>query len=151
MYNVEDKKSFLGDFIARADENLKVTTMFGDIKEAMKACDAAKVKYLVSKAVESVKASVADGLNVADAALYVNQSELDGVIKLVDVTIRNKYSSDYKFKFKKQLVLTEDVTGELYDFLKCAYAELITDAIVNANLEEVNEKLAEIGEKAGID
>ena len=150
MYSVEEKKNLLSDFIARADESLGVAGMFGDIQEAMRACDGAKVKYLVKKAVESITSAIPEGINVADAALYVNQSEFDGVIKLVDVTIRNKYSSDYKFKFKRQLVLSDNVVGELNDFLKCTYSELITDALVNANLVEVNEKLAEIGEKAGI-
>lgn len=149
MYNVERKNELLSNFIESADESLKVAGMFGNVQEAMNASDAAKVKFLIKKVTDAVAGVVPKGITLAETSLYVNQSEYDGVIKLVDVTIRNKYSSDYKFKFKKQLVLSDDVDAELHDFLKCAYSELITDALINANLEEVNAKLAEISEAAG--
>ena len=151
MYNVAKKNEIVNSFTSVADANLKVARMFGSISDCMKKDDASMAKFLIKKAVDSVIAAVPEELGVSDVAVYINQNGDDAMIRTIDVVLRNKYSSDYEFKFKGQLVYSEnyDVYDVLADFLKCSYIELITDALINKNLEEVNAKFAEIGKEAG--
>lgn len=151
MYNVAQKNEIVNSFTSVADANLKVARMFGSISDCMKKDDASMAKFLIKKAVDSVIAAVPEELSVSDVAVYINQNGDDAMIRTIDVVLRNKYSSDYEFKFKGQLVYSEnyDVYDVLADFLKCSYIELITDALINKNLEEVNAKFAEIGKEAG--
>lgn len=146
MYDVKEKSEVVKKFIEEAEGVLKAKAMFGSIKEAMTSNDAPRVKYLITKAVEGVKGINTD---ILDSSLYVNQTATDGSIKVVDVTIRNKYSDQFKFEFKTQLIASEDVDKVFADFVKCSFTELVVDSLVRKNLEEVNAKFEEIGKAAG--
>lgn len=149
MYNLKTVDEVCNNFLKNADEELKVAKMYGDINEALAENDSSKVKYLIQKSEEHIKASVPEEVTIENTSLYVNLAEYDGVLKTVDITVRNKYSNPYAFKFKKQLVASEGFDEALYDFLKCVYLELVRDALINVNIDIVNTKLAEICEKAG--
>lgn len=151
MYNLQKRDDIINIFTKTADTRLEVAKMYGSISESMVKDDASMVKFLVKKAFEAVAASIPTELDVADVAIYINMSGDGNMIRVIDIALRNKYSSNYEFKFKGQVIYTED--GDVFDsvanFLKCSYIELISDAVINANLEEINAKFAQITEEAG--
>lgn len=149
MYNVAKKDEFLKQFIINADANLELVKTYGSLAGSMRKDDADMVKYLIKEATRVVASSVPDGLDVPDVAVYTSQSGDENSINVVDLVLRNKHSSGYEFRFKKQLVVSDDVFEVLSDFIKCSWVELISDALIRANLEVVNDKLAEIGKEAG--
>lgn len=149
MYNVAMKDKLVDQFIASADANFELVKSYGSLAESMKKNDADMVKYIIEKATAAMKSSVPEGLDVPAVAVYTSQSGNDDSISIIDLTLRNKYSSEHQFKFKKSIVYRENVFEVFADFLKLVWIELITDALINANLEKVNAKLAEIGKEAG--
>lgn len=151
MYNVAKKNEILRQFTENADANLELVRTYGDIAEFMRNDDAEMVKYLIGKAVKAVENSVPSGIDVPSVAVYTSQNGDDNRISIIDLTIRNKYSSNNVFKFKKQIVYSEKVYDVLSDYLKMSWIELITDALIKANLDIVNEKLQGIGKEAGND
>lgn len=149
MYNIESKNNIVTEFTTKADINVELARPFGNIEECMRGNDASMAKYLAKRYIDAVASSVPKELGVDDTTVYINQSGSDDKVALMGVTISSKYTSDREFKFKKQFVYSEDVTDILIDFVKCTYVELITDALIRANLAEVNAKLEEIGKSAG--
>lgn len=149
MYNLKKKEEILQQFIETADMNLELVKSYGNLAECMEKDDADMVKYLIKEAVKVVRGSVPEELDVPAISVLANQSGDAERITVIDLGLRNKYSSEIKFNFKKQIVFSEDVFEVLADFIKFVCSELIVDALIRANLEVVNAKLKEIGEKAG--
>lgn len=148
MYNVNQKTEIVNTFTENADDNIKQIQMLGSLKESMEIDDAEMAKLLINKLADAIRAAVPEGIDVPDVTLYTSMSGTDSVIRVIDLIVRNKYSSTYEFKFKKQFVLCDTVFEDIADFLKCSYVELVTDVLVNANLDVVNSKLEEICKEA---
>ena len=151
MYNIKSKDQIVNEFIANVDANLEIVKAYGSVAESMRNDDAAMVKYLITETDKIMVASIPDGIKIPDVSVYTAMNGDDNMIRVIDLILRNKYSSNYEFKMKNRIVYSEDVFDVLVDFLKCSYIELIIDTLVRRNLEVVNSKLAEIGEKAGND
>lgn len=151
MYNLKTKNEVIAQFIKFADANLELVGSYGDLYDSMMKDDAEMVKYLIKAAVKNIKAAVPEGIDVPDVSVYSNQSGDDAHITMIDMVLRNKHNSEVEFKFKHQIVCAPNAFEVLCDFLKTSWVELITDAVIRANLDEVNAKLAEIGEAAGND
>lgn len=149
MYNELKKNELVEMFGKVADENLELVKAYGSLAESMRKDDADMVKYLVKEAVRVVASSVPSEVSVPDVAMYSSQNGDNSSITVIDLTLRNKYSAEYEFKFKKQIVYSEDVYEVLCDFIKCSFIELITDSLIKANLEEVNSMLAKVSKEAG--
>lgn len=151
MYNIKSKNQLVNEFISNVDANLEIVKAYGSLAESMRQDDAGMVKYLITETAKIMVASVPEGLNIPDVSVYTSMNGDDNMIRVIDLILRNKYSSNYEFKMKTRVVYSDNVFDVVADFLKCSYIELIIDTIVKRNLEVVNAKLAEIGEKAGND
>lgn len=149
MYNVEMKDRIINNFTALADANLEVAKTYGSIVDNMKADNVSVVKHLVKRVVEVVAMAVPEDIDVAGTSIFINLRGSEDMITTIEVTIKNKYSSKREFKFKKNIVYSESVFEVLADFAKCTYIELISDALINKNLEILNAKLEEICKEAG--
>lgn len=151
MYNIKTKDQLVNEFIANVDANLEIVKSYGSIAESMRNDDAAMVKYLIAKTDKVMVESIPEGIKIPDVSVYTSMNGDNNMVRVIDLIFRNKYSSNYEFKMKNRIVYSEDVFDVLVDFLKCSYIELLIDTLVRKNLEVVNAKLAEIGEKAGND
>ncbi|MGV3076368.1 hypothetical protein ACEE21_14900 [Clostridium baratii] len=151
MYNIKTKDQLVNEFIANVDANLEIVKAYGSIAESMKNDDAAMVKYLINEIDKIMVASIPEGIVIPGVSVYTSMNGDSNMIRVIDLILRNKYSSNYEFKMKNRIVFSENVFDVLVDFLKCSYIELLIDTLVRKNLEVVNEKLAEIGEQAGND
>lgn len=149
MYNVEVKDNLVKEFLSNVDANLEIVKAYGSLAESMKQDDAGMAKYLITETAKIMVASVPDGIKIPEVSVYTSMNGDDNMIRVIDLILRNKYSSNYEFKMKNRVVFSEDVFEVVVDFLKCSYVELIIDTLVRKNLEVVNAKLAEIGEQAG--
>lgn len=149
MKNVTMKDLIVDEFIQNVDANLEIVKAYGSLAESMKKDDAGMAKYLITETVKIMVASIPEGVNIPDVSVYTSMNGDDNMIRVIDLILRNKYSSKYEFKMKNRIVYSENIFDVVVDFLKCSYIELIIDALVRQNLEVVNAKLAEIGEAAG--
>lgn len=149
MYNLKMRDEFVKNFFAGADANYELVCSYGSVAESMKNDDPDMVRYLINKFKVALSSLVPAELDVPEVSVYTNMNGDDNCIKTIDLTLRNKNSSSVEFKFKKQVVYSEDVFDIIAGFLKMSWAELITDAMIRANLEEVNAMFAKIGEEAG--
>lgn len=149
MYNIKLKNEIVKDFISNVDANLEIVKAYGSLAESMKNDDSGMVKYLINESTKVMSASIPDGIVIPEVSLYTSMNGDSNMIRVIDLTLRNKYSSKYEFKMKNSIVYSENVFDAVVDFLKCSYIELIIDTLVRKNLEVVNAKLAEIGEEAG--
>ena len=149
MNNVRIKNLLVDEFIQNVDANLEIVKAYGSLAESMKQDDAGMAKYLITETVKIMVASIPEGVNIPDVSVYTSMNGDHNMIRVVDLILRNKYSSKYEFKMKNRIVFSEDIFDVVVDFLKCSYIELIIDSLVRQNLEVVNAKLAEIGEAAG--
>ena len=149
MYNITTKDQLVNEFIANVDANLELVKSYGSISESMRNDDAAMVKSLISEIDKVMVASIPDEVKIPDVSVYTSMNGDSNMVRVIDLILRNKYSSKYEFKMKNRIVYSEDVFDVLVDFLKCSYIELIIDTLVRNNLDEVNEKLALIGKEAG--
>lgn len=149
MYNIKTKDQLVSEFTANVDANLEIVKAYGSLAESMKKDDTGMVKYLINETVKIMVASIPEGINIPAVSVYTSIKGDDNMINVIDLILRNKYSSNYEFKMKYRVVFSENVFDVVVDFLKCSYIELIIDTLVRKNLEIVNAKLAEIGEEAG--
>lgn len=148
MFNIQMKNELVDEFVSNVDRNLSIVKAYGSLAESMKQDDAGMVKYLIKETNRIMVASIPDNIEIPSVSVYTSMNGDDNMIRVIDLILRNKYSSDYEFKMKSRVVYSEDIFEVVVDFLKCSYIELIIDTLVNKNLEIVNTKLAEIGQKA---
>ena len=148
MFNIQMKNELVDEFVSNVDRNLSIVKAYGSLEESMKQDDAGMVKYLIKETNRIMVASIPGNIEIPSVSVYTSMNGDANMIRVIDLILRNKYSSDYEFKMKSRVVYSEDVFEVIVDFLKCSYIELIIDTLVNKNLEVVNTKLAEIGQKA---
>lgn len=148
MFNIQMKNELVDEFVSNVDKNLSIVKAYGSLEESMKQDDAGMVKYLIKETNRIMVASIPENIEIPSVSVYTSMNGDANMIRVIDLILRNKYSSDYEFKMKSRVVYSEDVFEVVVDFLKCSYIELIIDTLVNKNLEVVNTKLSEIGQKA---
>lgn len=149
MYNIKSKNQLINEFTANADSKLGIINSYGNLREFMEKDDAGMAKFIINETNKIIKSSIPSGISIPEVSIYVSMNGTDNMIKVIDLILRNKYSSKYEFKFKKRVIYSENIFEVLVDFLKCSYIELIVDTLVRKNLDIVNLKLSEICEKAG--
>ena len=149
MFNVEMKKEFVEKFIENVDLSAELVKSYGDLHQLMLKDDSAMVRYIVKELKKVVEGVVPAELDVPKVSIYINMSGTEDSISLLDVSLRNKYSSNIEFKFTEHIVCSENAFSALVDFFKVSWIELINDAMIRANLEELNAKLESICKDAG--
>lgn len=148
MYNIERKNQLVKEFCDNVDLNMDYLKCYCNLDVAVKNGDVEMVKNFMNEVSRVMLSSVPEEVEVPGVTVYPLFSGEDA-ITLIDVTLRNKYSAEYAFKIKRQIVVSDDIFEMLIDFFKCGYVELLTDAIVRENLVVVNAKLDEIAKEAG--
>lgn len=149
MYNVQTKDALVNEFITNVDNNLNLIKDYGNLAELMQNDNVAMVKHIINESSKLMVASIPEGVNIPYVSVYTSLNGDDKSIQVIDIILRNKYSSKYDFKMKGRLVYSESVFDELINFLKCSYIELLIDSLVRHNLEKVNSKLKEVVDTAG--
>lgn len=148
MYSLVLRDSIVKEFCANVDANLDYLKSYCNLYKEMLADNSVTVKNFIEEVAKVMANSVPSEVEVPSVSVYPLLSGDDG-ITLIDVALRNKYSSNYVFRMKKQIIRNENVFEVLLDFFKCSYIELINDTLVRHNLDIVNEKLEEVGKEAG--
>lgn len=151
MYNLNSKNEIVKQFVKNVDTNLDLVKRYGNLAECMENDNVDMAKYLIDETIKAMVSSVPDEISIPEVSVYTSMSGDGSMIRTIDLILRNKYSSNYKFKIKKKLVYSKEIFEVVADFLKCSYIELIVDTLVRQNLNVVNAKLAEIGKEAGND
>lgn len=149
MYKLTEKNELVENFLQSAKEAAESSKMFGDLKAEMTAGNADMAKYLIERLVKAVE-DVLPEVGVAGTSKHISFRTSEGTaLNILAMSIKNVYSANESFSFKRELILSENIFEELIDYVRYAYAELVVDALVKVNLEVANEKFEEITKAAG--
>lgn len=148
MYNNQKRNELVEQFIENVNLNVRYLKEFCDLHGAMKRGDSTSVKNLIGETARVFSAAVPEEVDIPEVSVFSTMSGDEG-ISLINLALRNRYSSEYTFKIKNQFVISEDVFEVFLDFFKCSYTELINYTLVRDNLVKVNAKLKEIITAAG--
>lgn len=150
MFSVEDKKVIIEKFTKTAASNIDAN-MTDDIDSFLKAGKVDLVKDCITKFQNNIICAIPEGVEVPSVSLY--QSPLCSVdsdeIEIVALSLSNRINSTKKFKYTAR-VQAAGILQRLAEFFIPAYTELIVSSMVEANLERVNDILAQAAEEAGV-
>lgn len=150
MINAVVKNNYIKEFVSSANSMFDTLKANYDLSEAMVANNVDNVHTIVRKVQSIMLASIPDGLSVPKTSLYVSLVGRDDYISLVNVTFTNKLSDSRKFKYT--ISITKDKASQkVFDFMISVYTTLITDELVNINLQKINDVLSQAVAESGLD
>lgn len=139
MVNVERKNELINAFQDCAKQNFETTCSNLEMEEFMREKEVALVKECVTKIKNNVLAAIPEGVAIPRISIYQTLSGQDEV-EVLAITVTNCLNSEKQFKFKFTVVQNK-VTTRVRDFFIMVYTELLKDALIEQNLEKVNELL----------
>lgn len=149
MFNLETKESILAQFKENIQINKEANCGDIDLGKYMGNGNVDLVRDCITKVKDNVVAAVPAGVTIPRVSLYCRPTNGEEGISLVLVTITNVLSSNKKFKFSLSLS-NRNATEVAFDFFTGVYEQLIVDAMIESNLEKVNEVLKKAAEEAGL-
>ena len=98
MFNIQMKNELVDEFVSNVDRNLSIVKAYGSLEESMKQDDAGMVKYLIKETTRIMVASIPGNIEIPSVSVYTSMNGDANMIRVIDLILRNKYSSDYEFK-----------------------------------------------------
>lgn len=148
MYSKEKKEELFNKFYTNAENALNENCATLNYAGYMAEGEDEVLVQSIKKVDANVYLSIPEGVVIDRVNLRVHNSG-KGKIDTSKVTVYNKSTSK---KFKYVLTITGgNVFSQLKEFFIGIYTDLIEDAIIESNLEAVNEALKKVTEKAGVE
>lgn len=146
MLDTKKKNELLEQFNKAACENFLENCKELDILHFMKTENDELIRASVMKIKDNVFAAIPSGVAIPKAIVYTKLlGEGEGTI--ISITVMNSVNSDKKFKFKF-IVSQHHIEERIKEFFVGVYSTLLEDALVEENIEYVNEIIAAAVEKA---
>lgn len=151
MINLETRNELLEQFKARANERLVENCQDVDFKKYFADADLYMVKNGIKKIKDNVYGALPLGYALEKTFMYVTATgDANSAMSVVNISISTSGKSAEDFKFKTA-VTADSTYAVVVDYMIEVYSVLLLDAMEKVNLKKVNEVLAEIAEKAGVD
>lgn len=151
MINLETRNELLEQFKARANARLVENCQDVDFKKYFADADLYMVKNGIKKIKDNVYGALPLGYALEKTFMYVTATgDANSAMSVVNISISTSGKSAEDFKFKTA-VTADSTYAVVVDYMIGVYSVLLLDAMEKVNLKKVNEVLAEIAEKAGVD
>lgn len=151
MINLATRNELLEQFKARANERLVENCQDVDFKKYFADADLYMVKNGIKKIKDNVYGALPLGYAFEKTFMYVTATgDAHSAMSVVNISISTSSKSVEDFKFKTA-VTADSTYSAVVDYMIGVYSVLLLDAMEKVNLKKVNEVLAEITEKAGVD
>jgi hypothetical protein len=151
MINLETRNELLEQFKARANTRLVENCQDVDFKKYFADADLYMVKNVIKKIKDNVYGALPLGYALEKTFMYITATgDANSAMSVVNISISTSGKSAEDFKFKTA-VTADSTYAVVVDYMIGVYSVLLLDAMEKVNLKKVNEVLAELAEKAGVD
>ena len=149
MFRKNEVVKVITDFKNNAEEMFK-TSCKDDVVAYMKENKAQEISDFCNKVKNCAIASIPEGYAVPNVSVYVNSTGTEEEIKVINLSVNHKVTSDFRFKFAyvfTALHVEEDIKDAFIE----VYETLLINQMAAENLKKVNEVMEIVTEKAGVD
>lgn len=149
MFSEKDRVELLEGFRNMVKENVDSTCSDIDLVKFMKEDKTDVIRNSILKIQSNIIASLPTSFEVPKVSLHITMSGKDAV-DVVTISMSNKFTAVKKFKFQHTITKHNADTKSVVNMMLKVYESMLVDAMIDQNLEVLNNLYKKLVKNAGL-